>query len=382
VGRFALEATLGVLTLRLLPIVGFAVISRKTKWPVRIALPVAYAFIASAAAGPRSTPFQWLLLAYAYFTAAAWAAFQFSTPSRGRVAWFAIVLILFWICPLVAIDPIPTTFLVVGWEFLLAAYSYHADTARVPNRTFGEFLFFLLVNPALVYRNRGVAFGAPAFRPVGVARVALGIIAVFSSFVVIAVAPAILLDSSRALPEPRPYAELTGGFLRLVREYAAHSGVASLQIGALLLLGHRIPERYRYPLFARNPAEFWRRWNTYVGDWGRTYVYTPLLLAWMRSRRTRSGPRTSLSSQWPVVAACVVITFAVIGALHDLSFNSAERRLAFKATLWFVAVGCAVVVWEAMATRSGLRTAGRRFAKEAERVLFLAVAGYAASLLW
>jgi len=378
------EAVPGVVTLRLLPIVGFALISPKTKWLVRIALLPAYAFVAYTAAGPRSTPFLWLLLAYAYFTAAAWAAFQLSTPTRSRLAWFAIVLGLFWICPVVAIKPMPTAFLIVGWELLLAAYSYHADTARAPNRTFSDFLFFLLVNPALVYRNRGVEIGAPAFRSLGAARVALGIVAVFSSFVVATAAPVILLDSSMALAEPltRPYSVLSGGFLRLLREYAAHSGVASIQIGALLLLGYRIPERYRYPLFARSPDEFWQRWNTYVGGWARTYVYTPLVFAWMRSRKKRSGRPVSTSSQRPFIAAAVVITFSVIGALHDLSFNSAEGRLDFKATLWFTAVGCLVVLWEAIATRSGLRTTGRGLWREMERVLFLVVACYAAALLW
>jgi hypothetical protein len=349
-----------------------------------MALLPAYAFIAYAAAGPRATPFHWLLLAYAYFTAAAWAAFQLSTPSRSRLAWFGIVLVLFWICPVIAIKPMPAAFLVVGWEFLLAAYSYHADTARAPNRAFGDFLFFLLVNPALVYRNRGAEIGSPAFRPFGAARIALGIVAVFSSFVVAAAAPVLLLDSSRALAEPftRQYSILSAGFVRLVREYAAHSGVASIQIGALLLLGYRIPERYRYPLFARTPAEFWRRWNTYVGGWARTYVYTPLVFAWMRWRKKRSGHPVSTSNERPFIALAIVVTFSVIGALHDLCFNSAELRLDFKATLWFTVIGCVVVLWEAIATRSGSRAAGRRLGNEMERVLFLVVACYAAALLW
>src|SRR5688572_15416336 len=137
------------MALRFLPFVGFVLISRRSKWPLRIAVLLVYSAVALAAAGTNSTPFHWLLLAYAYFGSAAWAAFQLSTPSRSRIGWFAIVLLLFWIFPAVAVSPIPPAFLVIGWELIFAAYSYHVDTAREADRSFRDFAFFLLVNPAL-----------------------------------------------------------------------------------------------------------------------------------------------------------------------------------------------------------------------------------------
>jgi hypothetical protein len=381
--RSAVRTLPGVLTLRFLPFVGFLLISRKTSWSVRVAVSAVYAAIAFAAVGTKSTPFHWLLLTYAYFVGAAWAVFQLSTPSRTRLSWFVIVLSLFWICPVVAVRPIPTAFLVIGWELVFAAYSYHADTARLPNRSFGDFTFFLLVNPALVYRNRGAEIGAPSFRPAGAARVAIGVGAVFFSFAVANVATAMVGAWVVPLEHHRSRAAVTmyAGFTRLIQEYAAHSGVASLQIGALLILGYRIPERYRYPLFARSPAEFWRRWNTYIGDWARVYLYTPIVLRWMRSRRERRTSAARASNERMFVAAMVIATFACIGLLHDVFVMSREHRWSFDASAWFVAIGCVVVLWEAIAIRSGLR-ANARFGRAVERLVFLGTACCAAAKLW
>jgi D-alanyl-lipoteichoic acid acyltransferase DltB (MBOAT superfamily) len=207
--------------------------------------------------------------------------------------------------------------------------------------------------------------------------------AVFSSFVLVNAAQALLAIGFGAL-DGRFYSSaftVYSGFLRLIEQYAAHSGVASLQIGALFMLGYRIPERYRYPLFARSPAEFWRRWNTYIGGWARIYVYTPLVMKSMRSRRKHRKGISSARGQGVISAVAIVITFASIGLLHDIFVMSRETRLSFDATRWFVAIGCLVILWESIAIRTGLRNAAW-FGRATERILFLATACYAAAYLW
>src|SRR6185312_16596428 len=66
------------------------------------------------------------------------------------------------------------------------------------------------------------------------------------------------------------------GATALLGLYAAHSGLAHLQIGLCRTLGYRAPERYRYPFLATGPADFWERWNTYMMGFVRSYVFVPV----------------------------------------------------------------------------------------------------------
>jgi D-alanyl-lipoteichoic acid acyltransferase DltB (MBOAT superfamily) len=160
----------------------------------------------------------------------------------------------------------------------------------------------------------------------------------------------------------------------LLGEYTAHSGVASIQIGCMRQLGYNIPERYRYPLFAHNPAEFWRRWNTYVGTWARSYVFVPLFsFLTRRVGRRRKGAGVCY-------AVAVVTTFSAVGLLHDAFATGARWTWKASITEWFFAIGCIVVAWERMATSwRGRRSRGWR--AEIERLVFLGVAAYAAARL-
>jgi D-alanyl-lipoteichoic acid acyltransferase DltB (MBOAT superfamily) len=160
------------------------------------------------------------------------------------------------------------------------------------------------------------------------------------------------------------------GAVRLLGEYAAQSGVASIKLGMMRQLGYEIPERFRYPLFARSPADFWRRWNTYVGDWARSYVFFPLMLAF--SRRPKAQNR-----RLPY-AASIVVTLAAVGLLHDAYLVAADGFFRFPGTLWFAAIGVVVVAWEAV----GSFFAEGRLRSWAEHAMFLVVASYAAAYLW
>jgi D-alanyl-lipoteichoic acid acyltransferase DltB (MBOAT superfamily) len=296
---------------------------------------------------------------------------------HSRAAYFACALVLFWVFPVVAIRPISAVILVVGWDCILAAYSYHVDTQKQRDRSLRDFLFFLLVNPALVYRNRGRRDASPSLDIGGLLRVALGLFAMFFSVGLLAAL------HSQALTLRNTQGGIAGvgailvvGALRLAREYAVHSGVASLQIGVMRQLGWTIPERYVYPLLARSPAEFWRRWNTYVGDWARIYVFRPLARA-----LGRRAPKNWRSIGLPSAAA-VVLTFGVVGVLHDLYIVTVQRELVAPATAWFLAMGLVVVLWHALAARVRRRQAATRWGQEVERVLFLCCACVAAAYLW
>lgn len=84
-------------------------------------------------------------------------------------------------------------------------------------------------------------------------------------------------------------------FLHLYLDFSAYSDLA---IGTGRLFGLRLTENFRWPLLARSPADFWRRWHVSLAEWCRGHVYMPML------GLTRS----------PTLA--VLATFLVMGLWH------------------------------------------------------------------
>lgn len=115
--------------------------------------------------------------------------------------------------------------------------------------------------------------------------------------------------------------------------YMDFSGYSDLAIGASRLFGVRLAENFNWPLIARTPTEFWRRWHVSLSDWCQNYVYLPALL------RSRS----------PYFAA--LLTFTVMGLWHAGSLP----WLAWG--LWH-SVGLILnTLWQRFAKRRGWRWA-------------------------
>jgi hypothetical protein len=336
----------------------------------------AYATLSFVAVRHGATPFYWLLLAYLYFLGAGWAAYELLPFARARALWLGTVVALFWVVPAVAVHPSPSIFLTLGWDFTLAAYSYGVDTRSAQDRSLRDFLFFVLVNPVLVYRNRGRRVTDPRLDAIGSARFLLGAAVMLLTFGVVDPVSTLVSQGAMASVGSRRVAALWVlpiGVARFVREYAAQSAVASMQIGCMRLLGYRIPERYHWPMFARSPADFWRRWNTYVGAWARAYVFFPLVFAIPAQWRKR---RAAIAL---VYALTVVFTFAAVGFLHDGFLIGAAWKWTTASTKWFLIMGGLVVAWEALA-RAFPKACPRPVRGLVERCLFLSVLGIAAAL--
>jgi D-alanyl-lipoteichoic acid acyltransferase DltB (MBOAT superfamily) len=99
------------------------------------------------------------------------------------------------------------------------------------------------------------------------------------------------------------------------------------------------PERYRAPLLASSPLDFWRRWNTYVGGWMQRYVFWPASLHLARRR--------SVALSFMPRAAGVLATFGFVGALHDLSGYFVTTGFFGRSLVVFAVSGALVLVWEA-----------------------------------
>jgi hypothetical protein len=230
----------------------------------------------------------------------------------------------------------------LGWELTFAAYSYCMETGGRNRTSYGACLFFLLVNPTLVFPERGRQIGPPALNTAAVLRCAGGLCVLFLNHALYAAAyfePAFLVAPLYAITTARGYSRFVlHHVVRLLAGYAAHSGLASFRIGWMRLLGHEVPERYRYPLLAISPMDFWRRWNTYTGSWARRYLFSPLSL-WLR-RRARRMPAAGLT------AFAVLVTFVLIGAAHDFSvFVRLAAIGTAGGTLVFAVHGMLLIGW-------------------------------------
>ena len=91
--------------------------------------------------------------------------------------------------------------------------------------------------------------------------------------------------------------------------YANFSGYTDFVIGVARLFRLRLPENFDHPFIAVNFIDFWSRWHISLSQWLRSYVFNPLLMAWMRRYRS------ARSKQYPAVMA-FFITFFLVGAWH------------------------------------------------------------------
>ncbi len=122
--------------------------------------------------------------------------------------------------------------------------------------------------------------------------------------VVIADNAAVFSDDIFGRYQTLPASELLFGvFVFTIRIYADFSSYSDMAIGMSRLLGFDISPNFNYPFFARNIAEFWRRWHITLTSWMTDYVFTPLAI------RFRGLDR------WGVVLA-TLINFIAIGAWH------------------------------------------------------------------
>jgi D-alanyl-lipoteichoic acid acyltransferase DltB (MBOAT superfamily) len=109
-----------------------------------------------------------------------------------------------------------------------------------------------------------------------------------------------------ALSDPSFYILWAGVFAFAIQIYADFSAYTDIARGTSRWLGFELTENFDHPYLARDPADFWRRWNISLSTWFRDYVYIPL-------GGSRSGGWT-----W---ARNVLATFLLSGLWHGASWN-------------------------------------------------------------
>jgi alginate O-acetyltransferase complex protein AlgI len=109
-----------------------------------------------------------------------------------------------------------------------------------------------------------------------------------------------------ALSDPSFEILWAGVFAFAIQIYADFSAYTDIARGSSRWLGFDLTENFDHPYLARNPADFWRRWNISLSTWFRDYVYIPL-----------GGSRAS-EAIW---ARNVLVTFLLSGLWHGASWN-------------------------------------------------------------
>jgi alginate O-acetyltransferase complex protein AlgI len=109
-----------------------------------------------------------------------------------------------------------------------------------------------------------------------------------------------IFDHYKTLPAS---ALLYGAFLVTIQIYADFSAYSDMAIGLGRLIGFNITRNFNYPFFARNIADFWRRWHITLTSWLTDYVFSPLMIYF------RNYGKAGL-------VLAILITFTAIGIWH------------------------------------------------------------------
>lgn len=102
--------------------------------------------------------------------------------------------------------------------------------------------------------------------------------------------------------------------------YCDFSGYSDMAIGTAKMIGYDLPENFRMPYLASNPADFWHRWHVTLSEWLRDYLYIPL------GGNRKGQARTYLN---------LILTMFLGGLWHGASWNFA---------LWGLLHGTALAV--------------------------------------
>lgn len=349
---WGLPYLLGVLMLRALPVLALVLHLRDVTTRAKLSSLAVYAGVVWSYA--TLSPSGWTdlglaSLAYGYFWVIAEVLHSLmNVRSAGEPAMRAlplVCLVLCWVIPAITLSGSSAlVFLVLGTEVTLAAYSFCLEGRSA---SAAECRQFLLVNPTLVWATRMERLDRPASRFRTLSRIAGGCVALLLGFWVQALddnmphAPASSTGASVTLGVAAD-AVWTAGVSFIVL-YAAQSGLASIRIGLLRLSGYAVPECYDKPWSAGNPAEFWMRWNRWVGGWFRRYVFRPVLRKAPRSRASRVG--------WLAYSGATAATFALVGLYHDAYAWAVTRDFTWHRFAWFLAAGMATLTWVTLRRR-------------------------------
>jgi hypothetical protein len=341
-----LHEVAAILVLRALPVFAFFLVTPQTNRRQKIAVVIGAALLGVLTRSWSLLPWTWLALSYLYLlavgSAVPLAAHALRSKRLSRPTVFAICFSSFLLVPGLFWPPsMKLAALVFGWDLVLSSYSYCVESSRSEEPlSRADCWFFLFVNPALVYSQRGSRTGPPSVDRTGLGRIVVAFLVFFSAVSVLKPLDELVTQraSGNALSGIAQADLVIAGAAAFVLQYAQASALASLQIGLLSQTGHRIPERYNWPIRAKTLPDFWRRWNTYVSQWMLLYVFWPLSFDLGRPFRDRRARAL-------VTVAALITAFVAVGVLHDAYNLFLAPAARSRMTTLFFFNGLLVTLW-------------------------------------
>lgn len=101
---------------------------------------------------------------------------------------------------------------------------------------------------------------------------------------------------------------LLSAIIYVFQMYADFSGYSDMAIGVGKLLGFKIADNFKTPLFALNIKDFWQRWHISLTNWLTDYVFMPLNLSFR-----------NLGTLGIVLA--IIVNFVLCGLWHGANWT-------------------------------------------------------------
>lgn len=360
IDRGALMAAMLGLFMRCLPFIAYVWLTRRHGWLTKGA--ALAGGVGLAGASGFGAEHMWLMITLAYFGCASLGVYWLEVAFRRGVltagAVFALTTSGFLLVPALLLPGGGEIIvLAVGWELSFAAYSYCRDAHSFSEAeavavavTPSDCLFFLMVNPVLVYPERCDGKRGSGRPLSGLARACVGLVGLLLGMAVLVPLLALVSQARGSLTSWHGlFVSIVGlGVLRFVCAYFVQAGTANVRIGLMRALGYPVPDSFNYPFLASSPTDFWRRWNVYMLNWLKRYVYRPMT---RREPLRRAGPMG--------LAACVFATFVLSGLLHETHAYARNARWVGHFAAQFAAIAVALVAW--LMVDRGLKVAAQRF---------------------
>lgn len=96
----------------------------------------------------------------------------------------------------------------------------------------------------------------------------------------------------------------------MLQLYTDFSGGIDIVRGISEMFGIDLPENFLRPFFARNMAEYWRRWHITLNNWWRDYIFYPLSLSKPLNRAGKGAKKVfgnEFGKKLPILISIIII---------------------------------------------------------------------------
>lgn len=105
-----------------------------------------------------------------------------------------------------------------------------------------------------------------------------------------------------------------GALFFTIQIYADFSSYSDMAIGMSKMLGFRLMRNFNYPYFARDIADFWRRWHISLTSWFRDYIFLPI--AYLLSKKIKRERMLYVPSDLIIYSLSLLFTWMLTGLWH------------------------------------------------------------------